>query len=139
MRRISTILLFLLLATTLKAQNLVSTDPYKRNVIIEEYTGVYCGYCPDGHKIANELAAEYQDRLFVLNIHAGGYANDASIDFRTEDGNIILVDYKTDFIEEGNENVLVERYKKQMQLYCRCTYFPVCTDLLYCQILIYER
>ena len=104
MRRISTILLFLLLATTLKAQNLVSTDPCKRNVIIEEYTGIYCGYCPDGHKIANELAAEYQDRLFVLNIHAGGYANDASIDFRTEDGNIIFNGAKANTFPSGNVN-----------------------------------
>ena len=104
MKRISTILLFLLLATTLKAQNLVSTDPYKRNVIIEEYTGVYCGYCPDGHKIANELTAEYQDRLFVLNIHAGSYANDASIDFRTEDGNIIFSGAKASSFPSGNVN-----------------------------------
>ena len=104
MKRISTILLFLLLATTLKAQNLVSTDPYKRNVIIEEYTGVYCGYCPDGHRIANELAAKYQDRLFVLNIHTGGYANDASIDFRTEDGNIIGA--KVNSFPTGNVNRL---------------------------------
>ena len=107
MKRISTILLFLLLATTLKAQNLVSTDPYKRNVIIEEYTGVYCGYCPDGHRIANELAAKYQDRLFVLNIHTGGYANDASIDFRTEDGNIIGA--KVSSFPTGNVNRLANK------------------------------
>ena len=107
MRRISTILLFLLLATTLKAQNLVSTDPYKRNVIIEEYTGIYCGYCPDGHRIANELAAKYQDRLFVLNIHTGGYANDASIDFRTEDGNIIGA--KVNSFPTGNVNRLANK------------------------------
>ena len=102
MRRISTILLFLLLATTLKAQNLVSTDPYKRNAVIEEYTGIKCPNCPDGHRIANELAAEYQDRLFVLNIHAGGYAADASIDFRTEDGNIIGA--KANSFPSGNVN-----------------------------------
>ena len=107
MKRISTILLFLLLATTLKAQNLVSTDPYKRNVIIEEYTGVYCGFCPDGHRIANELAAKYQDRLFVLNIHTGGYANDASIDFRTEDGNIIGA--KVNSFPTGNVNRLANK------------------------------
>ena len=107
MKRISTILLFLLLATTLKAQNLVSTDPYKRNVIIEEYTGIYCGYCPDGHRIANELAAKYQDRLFVLNIHTGGYANDASIDFRTEDGNIIGA--KVNSFPTGNVNRLANK------------------------------
>lgn len=109
MRRISTILLFLLLATTLKAQNLVSTDPYKRNVIIEEYTGIYCGWCPEGHKIANELATEYQDRLLVLNIHAGLNANDASIDFRTEDGNIIFNGAKANSFPSGNVNRVADK------------------------------
>ena len=109
MKRISTILLFLLLATTLKAQNLVSTDPYKRNVIIEEYTGVYCGYCPDGHRIANELSAKFQDRLFVLNIHAGSYATDASVDFRTEDGNVIFAGSKVSSFPSGNVNRIANK------------------------------
>ena len=109
MKRISTILLFLLLATTLKAQNLVSTDLYKRNVIIEEYTGVYCGYCPDGHRIANELSAKFQDRLFVLNIHAGSYATDASVDFRTEDGNVIFAGSKVSSFPSGNVNRIANK------------------------------
>ena len=38
----------------------------------------------------------------------------------TLEGEIILVDYKTDFVEEGNENILTNRYSKQLELYKKC-------------------
>ena len=78
-------------------------------MIIEEYTGVYCGYCPDGHRIANELSAKFQDRLFVLNIHAGSYATDASVDFRTEDGNVIFAGSKVSSFPSGNVNRIANK------------------------------
>ena len=34
-----------------------------------------------------------------------------------EDGRILLLDYKTDFVEDGNENILVEKYKNQLRIY----------------------
>ena len=37
--------------------------------------------------------------------------------FIDENDNLILVDYKTDYVESGKENVLVERYKKQLEIY----------------------
>ena len=51
------------------APTYVSTNPTNRNVIIEEYTGRSCGYCPDGHRIANELAANNPGRVFAINLH----------------------------------------------------------------------
>ena len=109
MKRISIIsVLFLLLTLSLNAQNIVSTDPYKRNVIIEEFTGIHCGYCPYGHKIANELATKYQDRVFVLNIHAGGYAQDSQYDFRTDDGNVIYSGSNVSNFPSGNVNRVAE-------------------------------
>ena len=36
------------------------------------------------------------------------------------DGKIILVDYKTDYVEEGNESLLRDRYNKQLELYKKC-------------------
>ena len=36
------------------------------------------------------------------------------------DNEIVLVDYKTDFVEDGKENVLKERYSKQLELYKKC-------------------
>ncbi len=64
----------MLFAGTMIAQSLVSTEPTNRNVIIEEYTGVGCGYCPDGHARANAICNQYADHAWSINIHQGGYA-----------------------------------------------------------------
>ena len=74
---------------SLKAQQFVSTEPTNRNVIIEEFTGRGCGYCPDGHRIANELMAAHPGRLWAVNIHAGGYAQTSYPNMITQDGNTI--------------------------------------------------
>ncbi len=34
-----------------------------------------------------------------------------------EDNQIVLVDYKTDFVNEENINQIIEKYKKQLDLY----------------------
>ena len=39
--------------------------------------------------------------------------------FIDEDDNLILVDYKTDYVPEKNENYLIEKYKEQLKLYAR--------------------
>ena len=56
------------------AQTIVSTEVQKRNVLIEEFTGVGCGYCPDGHARANDICQQYDGHAWAINIHAGGYA-----------------------------------------------------------------
>ena len=43
------IMALLAFSFTLEAQQFVSTEPSNRNVILEEFTGRLCGYCPDGH------------------------------------------------------------------------------------------
>ena len=86
-----TFALMALLAFTfsLKAQQYVSTEPANRNVILEEFTGRGCGYCTDGHRIANELMAANPGRLWAINIHAGGYAYTSYPNMITQDGNTI--------------------------------------------------
>ena len=74
---------------SLKAQQYVSTEPSNRNVILEEFTGRGCGYCTDGHRIANELMAANPGRLWAINIHAGGYAQTSYPNMITQDGNTI--------------------------------------------------
>ena len=75
------------------SQTIVSTDSQNKKVILEEYTGIYCGYCPDGHSRAQALKNQYPDDVFLINIHTGGYAipnpaiNDP--DFRTPFGQAI--------------------------------------------------
>ena len=75
------------------SQTIVSTDSQNKKVILEEYTGIYCGYCPDGHSRAQALKNQYPNDVFLINIHTGGYAipnpaiNDP--DFRTPFGDAI--------------------------------------------------
>lgn len=52
----------------------VSKEQQKRNVLIEELTGINCQYCPDGHAIANDLIKNNPDRVWAVNVHSGGYA-----------------------------------------------------------------
>lgn len=56
------------------AQTIVSTTPENRNAVLEEFTGIYCTYCPDGHAISNTIEAANQGDFFAINIHTGGYA-----------------------------------------------------------------
>ena len=69
------ILLFVFALGTLaaNAQN-VSTAPENKNVILEEFTGIYCGYCPDGHRLAQELHDNNPGDVVLINIHTGSYA-----------------------------------------------------------------
>lgn len=70
----------------LSAQTIVSTQVEKRNVFIEEYTGVNCQFCPDGHKIANEVCATYPGHAWAINIHQGGYAQGSGYTTQWGDG-----------------------------------------------------
>lgn len=64
-----------LMSVAVSAQTIVSTEVQKRNVLLEEFTGVGCGYCPDGHARANAICDQYEGHAWAINIHAGGYAN----------------------------------------------------------------
>lgn len=70
------------------AQLPVDSTVQNKNVILEEFTGIHCGYCPDGHKIANQIMASDPDDVYVINIHTGGYANPGTgePDYRTQFG-----------------------------------------------------
>ncbi|MBT6747097.1 MAG: Omp28-related outer membrane protein, partial [Flavobacteriales bacterium] len=72
----------------LLAQTIVTTDPQLKTVVLEEYTGIHCGYCPDGHVIAGDIQASDPDRVILINIHAGTYAvpSGSEPDFRTAYG-----------------------------------------------------
>lgn len=89
MKKILSVFALLLFAGfSVFGQTFVSTDPSNKNVILEEYTGVNCGYCPDGHRIANQIAAAHPDRFWAINIHQGSYAN-TTPDYRTPFGDAL--------------------------------------------------
>jgi hypothetical protein len=86
---LSIVLMFALL--WVNAQTLVSTDPQLKNAVLEEFTGIHCGYCPDGHAIAAALLENNPGRAVVIAIHQGGYSvpSGSEPDFRTPYGDAI--------------------------------------------------
>ena len=80
------------LQATAFAQLPVSTAPSNKSVVLEEFTGIKCVYCPDGHKIANNIkSANTPGKVILVNIHTGGYAapSGSEPDFRTANGDAI--------------------------------------------------
>jgi len=69
------LLLLSIVCFGVNAQTFVSTTPENKNVVLEEFTGIYCTFCPDGHVIAQGLHDTYPNDIFLINIHTGGYSN----------------------------------------------------------------
>ena len=75
MKKLLIALTGMLLGSGAYAQTIVDTTVQKRNVVVEEFTGVDCGYCPHGHQLVNELANSYPGRVVPINIHCGVYSS----------------------------------------------------------------
>ncbi len=61
----------------------------------------------------------YAEKPFVLGIDDGedsGWCRGHRLVFE-EDGELVLLDYKTDYVPEGDEHLLVDRYQVQMEYY----------------------
>ncbi len=80
---------------------IVSTTPSNRNVLLEEYTGVQCTWCPDGHRMANELKATNPDRICLINIHQGSFAANT---YTTQFGNALASQTNLDGYPSGTIN-----------------------------------
>ena len=107
MKRISITAMFLMLLTIgLNAQNFATTTPTNRNAILEEFTGSYCQYCPEGHKLAKELAATNPDKIFIVNLHSGGYATS---NFITADADAIYSGFIVNSFPSGLVNRTTEK------------------------------
>ena len=85
MRRFILVASMLLTSFAISAQTFVSTTPGNRNVLIEEYTGVSCQYCPLGHKAIDFTLRSFPGRAFAINIHQGVFASQ----FSTQWGNAL--------------------------------------------------
>jgi hypothetical protein len=72
--RIFTLLSLITACTAMQAQTIVSTEPMNRNVVLEEFTGIHCQYCPDGHRIAQGIADANPGRVTLINVHQGSFA-----------------------------------------------------------------
>lgn len=72
-------------------QSLVSQAPQNRHALLEDFTGIHCGYCPEGHVIAHDLKAAHPNDVVVVGVHAGVFAdpNPGEPDLRTVPGTTI--------------------------------------------------
>lgn len=52
----------------------VDTTTYVRKVLLEDYTGHYCGNCPNAAKVAENLDKQYGGKVIVVAVHAGWFA-----------------------------------------------------------------
>ncbi|MBR5214747.1 MAG: Omp28-related outer membrane protein [Bacteroidales bacterium] len=64
------LVLFCMLQANAQEPQIVSTEPSNRNVLIEEFTGRLCGYCPWGQYFVNQTIKENPGRVFTVNIHS---------------------------------------------------------------------
>ena len=76
-------------------------------------------------KYAKEV---YKEKPFYINIPANQIYNQnikenilvqgiIDLYYISKDDNLVLLDYKTDYVENGKENELIEKYKVQLELY----------------------
>jgi hypothetical protein len=85
----------------------VSTTPTNKVAVLEEYTGNYCTYCPDGHKIADQLDGTYGSDIITLKIQTGGFAGADPIfggSLETTTGNAIAAPYDSQGYPNGSVN-----------------------------------
>ena len=98
------------------------TAPYKipvvvpageRNVLVEDFTGHKCGYCPHATRFANDLKQTYGDRLIVVSVHAGFFASTNippyTYDFKCTESTTLDNDFGISLA--GNPNGMVNRKK----------------------------
>ena len=57
-------------------------------MILEDFSGIYCGFCPDGHRIAQNFKDANPNDVFIITAHAGPFAAPGvgDPDFRTSFG-----------------------------------------------------
>ncbi|MFY0672506.1 MAG: Omp28-related outer membrane protein [Bacteroidia bacterium] len=92
MKKIYLLLLVTAFGFEAMAQTFVSTSAEKKNAVLEEFTGIRCTFCPDGHKRAQELKDANPKDVVLINIHQGGYATkqtESEPDFTTKWGDDI--------------------------------------------------
>jgi hypothetical protein len=58
---------------------MASTNPQNRAALLEDFTGVRCGFCPDGHVRANQAQESLgKDKFIIIAVHGGSYAAPAT-------------------------------------------------------------
>ena len=103
-KTIFTTLMILFLSNNITAQNFVSFAPQSKGVLIEEFTGRYCQYCPEGHIVANNIVHNNPGKAWAVNVHAGTYAPTNYPNFNTNVGEQIMYAFNASSFPTGVVN-----------------------------------
>jgi len=101
--------------TAVQAQIPVSTVAQKKRVLLEEFTGMHCGYCPQGHYQAHQLLTNHPGKVDVIAVHnynplAGPYTP-SEIDMETTMGYNLLVQAFDAYYASGLPIGTINRHK----------------------------
>jgi hypothetical protein len=82
-----------------------------RKVLLEDYTGHKCGNCPDAAVTAQTIKSTYGERLVIMAVHAGFFANVGAVPFNYNFKTTPGTDYDNFFGNgaAGNPNGLINR------------------------------
>lgn len=81
-----------------------------KKVLLEDYTGHTCGYCPPAAEVAHEMATKYQDTIVIIAVHAGSFSEVKLPDYPNSFTTTASVDWDKYFIGlQGNPNGMVNR------------------------------
>ena len=86
------------------AQQLVSTSPTFRNVLIEDFTGRMCVNCPDAHLIVNNIVEQNPGRVWSVNIHSGYFSPTTYPNMNTSIGETLLNGFSIQAFPMGHVN-----------------------------------
>jgi thiol-disulfide isomerase/thioredoxin len=82
-----------------------------KKVLLEDFTGHKCGFCPGATRAAYDLKAVYGDRLIILAVHAGFFATTNvppfTYDFKCPES--IQLDDDFGVSTDGNPNGVINR------------------------------
>jgi hypothetical protein len=95
-----------------------------RSVLIEDYTGMKCPNCPDATKIADGLQEIYQGQVYVVQVHAGHFADPEpeiyTTDYRCATGDA----WYTDFVCPQNPIGLINRTTFKTKFWLNKDFWP---------------
>ena len=87
----------------------INENPQTQHYLIEEFTGVRCVNCPQGHEVVAEILDLYPNLVQAVGIHAGSLATpypESTHDFRTDSG-----DYIHNFFNvSGTPSAMINRH-----------------------------
>lgn len=108
----------------------VETLPGQRNALIEEFTGIQCPNCPQGHEDAARIMALNPGKVYSVAIHAGYFSDPrhGQPDYKTEEGIEIHDHFGVSSYPSGMVNR--QDHERYGQVQWRADWSGACRDVM---------